>query len=59
VPATVTVVGDQAFFAGSNQSDGAGGYDPQVDIYATPEPATMSLLAIGGLAMLKRRRRKA
>jgi hypothetical protein len=30
----------------------------EVGTYCTPEPATMSLLAIGGLAMLKRRRRK-
>jgi autotransporter-associated beta strand protein len=29
------------------------------DLNATPEPATMSLLAIGGLMMLRRRRRKA
>jgi hypothetical protein len=29
------------------------------DLSATPEPATMSLLAIGGLMMLRRRRRKA
>ena len=29
----------------------------QVEITAAPEPATMSLLALGGLAMLRRRRR--
>jgi fibronectin-binding autotransporter adhesin len=29
------------------------------DLSATPEPATMSLLAIGGMLMLRRRRRKA
>ncbi|MDP6635473.1 MAG: PEP-CTERM sorting domain-containing protein, partial [Phycisphaerae bacterium] len=29
------------------------------DFSATPEPATMSLLAIGGLLVIRRRRRKA
>jgi hypothetical protein len=27
------------------------------DLYALPEPATLALLALGGLAMLRRRRR--
>jgi len=35
-------------------------YDPAgLPVAVTPEPATMSMLALGGLAMLKRRRRKA
>ena len=32
---------------------------PEMDATVTPEPATMSLLAIGGLLVLRRRRRKA
>ena len=39
---------------------GATGSPPSVeDLSATPEPATMSLLALGGLLMIRRRRRKA
>jgi hypothetical protein len=35
-------------------------YDPAgIPMAVTPEPATMSMLALGGLAMLRRRRRKA
>jgi hypothetical protein len=38
----------------------ASGQAPTLDdLNATPEPATMSLLAIGGLLMIRRRRRKA
>jgi hypothetical protein len=53
-----TSVGNQALFAGDSQ------YQPvenqRVDIYTViPEPATMSMLALGGLAVLRRRRRKA
>ncbi|MDP6544419.1 MAG: PEP-CTERM sorting domain-containing protein, partial [Phycisphaerae bacterium] len=37
--------------------DGTGGGAPQTPGSETPEPATMSLLAIGGLLILRRRRR--
>ena len=38
--------------------DGGGTIDPaQLGVAAVPEPATMSLLALGGLALLRRRRR--
>jgi len=44
-------------------SDGGGdftlGYRPSVEFNAVPEPATMSLLALGGIATLIRRRRRA
>ncbi|MDP6544895.1 MAG: PEP-CTERM sorting domain-containing protein, partial [Phycisphaerae bacterium] len=39
--------------------DGTGGGAPQATASKTPEPATMSLLAIGGLLILRRRRRRA
>jgi len=40
---------------------GLGGGAPEGSFFGpetTPEPATMSLLAVGGLIVLKRRRRK-
>ena len=49
---TPMVIGDEMWFTGKSS---AGAYTIG---YATPEPATMSLLALGGLAVLKRRRRK-
>jgi len=33
------------------------GIVPGADLYPVPEPATLSLLALGGLAMLRRTRR--
>jgi hypothetical protein len=38
-----------------NHGDGAE-YDPTITLTAVPEPATMSLLALGALALLKRRK---
>jgi len=40
-----------------NMGFGAGGGAPELPASETPEPATMSLLAIGGLLVLRRRRR--
>jgi len=34
-------------------------YYDDISLIEIPEPATMSLLALGGLAMLRRRRRRA
>jgi hypothetical protein len=42
-----------------NWGTNSGGAPSVEDLSLTPEPATMSLLAIGGLMMLRRRRRKA
>ncbi len=47
-----TAVGDMVIFAGGGA---AGGYSDVVDIFTIPEPATIGLLAIGGLVMLRRR----
>ncbi len=49
---TPMVIGDEMWFTGKST---AGVYSIG---YATPEPATMSLLAIGGLALIRRRNRK-
>ena len=57
--------GDAYLYAdpGFNFSTGAGFYEPGAvnvtgaKVEVVPEPATMSLLALGGLAMLRRRRR--
>jgi hypothetical protein len=46
--------GDQVFFAGGELY---GEMSDRVDIYTVPEPATLSLLALGGLAVIRRRRR--
>jgi predicted RNA-binding protein with PUA-like domain len=43
-----TSVGDHALFGG--------GYMDTVDIFTTPEPATLALMSLGGLALLRRRR---
>ena len=43
-------------FPGANHTVESDCYQ-EIDIMAVPEPATMSLLALGGLAMLRRRRR--
>ncbi len=51
-----------AFISGVTTGDlsgtNAGGSDAFLVKFAVPEPATLSLLAIGGVAMLRRRRRK-
>ncbi|MDP6544832.1 MAG: PEP-CTERM sorting domain-containing protein, partial [Phycisphaerae bacterium] len=39
--------------------DGTGGGAPELPGSETPEPATMTLLALGGLLVIRRRRRKA
>ena len=48
---TPVVIGNQMWFSGVDQS---GAYAIG---YATPEPATMGLLTLGGLALLRRRRK--
>ena len=48
--------GDSLFYA--HYEDGTGGTSGLI-VQEVPEPATMSLLALGGLAILKRRRRRA
>lgn len=50
-----TSVGNYALFAGGNASTGC---SKTVDIFTIPEPATLSLLALGGAAVAARRRRK-
>jgi hypothetical protein len=45
------------FWAGNSGSEGVDIDNLSFDGTAVPEPATMSLLAIGGLALLRRRRR--
>ena len=52
-----TTVGDKAVFAGGFFRDTGGtGYDSNVvDIYTIPEPATLALLAFGGLALIQRK----
>jgi len=49
---TPVVIGDEMWFTGKS---GSGVYSIG---YATPEPASMTLLALGGLGVLWRRRRK-
>jgi hypothetical protein len=49
-------VGNTAVFAGGYNAWGAGPV-AAVDLFTTPEPATLSLLALGGLAILRRRAR--
>jgi hypothetical protein len=48
---TPMVIGDEMWFSGLNST---GNYTIG---YATPEPATMALLALGGIGMLLRRKR--
>lgn len=48
-----TSVNDMAVIAGGYY--GAGVYSDAVDIFSIPEPATLSLLTLGGLALLRRR----
>ena len=52
-------VGHLAFFAGGHIPGGPHDYSEMVDFYLVPEPATLSLLALGGLAVLRRRKRRA
>jgi hypothetical protein len=49
-----TTVGDYALIGGGLY--GSQAYSNVVDVFTTPEPATLSLLALGGLAILGRRR---
>jgi hypothetical protein len=56
--AAAVSVGNEVIFAGGYLAGGAP--SDAVDIYTvTPEPATLSLLALGGLALLRRRPRRA
>jgi hypothetical protein len=48
-----SIIGNGGTTAVTTAVDGA------YTVYSTPEPATMSLLAIGGLALLRRKRRRA
>ncbi len=50
-----TTVGDSAMFAGGDFLDGT--FTDVVDIYTIPEPATLSMLALGGLGPIWRRKR--
>ena len=43
---------------GDNQNTYLGGQPPSLEYTPVPEPATLSLLAVGGLAVLRRRRAK-
>ncbi len=52
-----TTAGDMAFFAGGQGGAGALETYSNVDIYQVPEPATLGLLLLGGLALLRNRRR--
>ncbi len=45
---SATTVGDMAIFAGGQIT---GGYSDVVDIYIVPEPATLLLFGLGGLAL--------
>lgn len=47
-----TTVGDYAVFSGGWTAEGA---SDTVDIFFIPEPATLALLALGGLAIIRRR----
>lgn len=49
-----TSLGNMALFAGGGN---ATNLSAVVDVYAIPEPATLSLLALGGLTILKRSRK--
>ena len=51
---SATSVDGKAIFAGGYLGNNA--WSSTVDVF-TPEPATLSLLALGGLAILRRRRR--
>ena len=57
---SATAVGDTAFFGGgaTGPTPGPGNYSDIVDIYTIPEPAALSLLVLGGLAVLRRRPRR-
>ena len=45
-------LGQTAFFAGGHVVD----YSSAVDMFTIPEPATLALLVLGGLALVRRRR---
>ena len=51
-----TTVGNYALFGGG---DTGSAYSSRVDIFVAPEPATLALLALGGLVAVARRRRAA
>ena len=50
-------VGDNAAIVGAWFNDDAGLTSGSAYLYNVPEPTTLSLLALGGLAMLRRHRR--
>lgn len=51
--------GTHGVFTLSDGEDFQLGYRPSVEIQAVPEPATIGLIGLGGLAMLRRRRNRA
>ena len=53
-------MGDVAILRFTDVSSGTNSFDAMLDnvvLFTTPEPGTLTLLALGGLGLLRRRRR--